>query len=115
MSPLYFLHLPFYLSPRYSLSCCIFAFDLSTAYFWPFDLKEFQNDADGRFGLPFSIVSSAVGDIKPPVLHVVDETVFFVDAAAVFALQITREGFGFPDSFHTAVPFNILNELVDSL
>lgn len=72
-------------------------------------------DADGWFGLPFSIVTSAVGDIKLSVLHVVDETVFFIDVAAVFALQVTREGFGFPDSFHTAVPFNILNELIDSL
>ena len=43
-----------------------------------------------------------MGDIEPSVLHVVDETVFFIDVVAVFALQVTREGVGFPDSFHTA-------------
>ena len=40
---------------------------------------------------------------------------FFVDAAAVFAQQVTGEGFGLSDPFHAAVPLDILNELVDSL
>ena len=57
----------------------------------------------------------AMSDIEPPVFHMVDEPVFFVDAAAVFAPQIAGEGFGFPDSLHTAVPLDILDELVDSL
>ncbi len=57
----------------------------------------------------------AVGNVEPAVFHMVDETVFFVDAAAVFALQVAGEGFGFSDSFHAAVPLNILDELVDSL
>ncbi len=67
------------------------------------------------FGLFISIVASAVGDVESPVFHVVDEAVFFVDAAAVFALQVAGEGFRFSDPFHTAVPFNILDELVDPL
>ena len=45
----------------------------------------------------------------------VDEAVFFVDSAAVFALQVAGEGFGLSDSFHTAIPLDILNELVDPL
>jgi hypothetical protein len=45
----------------------------------------------------------------------VDEAVFLVDAAAVFALQVAREGFRLSDPFHAAVPLDILNELVDSL
>ncbi len=61
-----------------------------------------------------SVVASAVGDVEPPILHMVDEPVFFVDAAAVFALQIAGEGFRLPDSVHTAVPLDILDELVDS-
>ena len=60
-------------------------------------------------------MASAVGDVEPSVFHMVDEPVFFVDAAAVFAPQIAGEGFGFPDSLHTAVPLDILDELVDSL
>ena len=40
---------------------------------------------------------------------------FFVDAAAVFAQQVTGEGFGLSGPFHAAVPLDILNELVDSL
>ena len=62
-----------------------------------------------------SVVASAVGDVEPPILHMVDEPVFFVDAAAVFALQVAGEGFGFPDSLHTAVPLDIPDELVDPL
>ena len=60
-------------------------------------------------------MASAVDDIEPFVFHMVDEAVFFVDAAAVFTLQVTREGFGFSDPFHAAVPFNIQDELVDPL
>ena len=60
-------------------------------------------------------MASAVGDIELPVFHMVDGPVFFVDAAAVFALQVAGEGFGFSDPFHAAVPLDILNELVDSL
>lgn len=62
-----------------------------------------------------SIVASAVGDVEPSVFHMVDEPVFFVDAAAVFALQVAGEGFGFPNPLHTAVPFDIPDELVDAL
>ena len=62
-----------------------------------------------------SIVASAVGDVEPPIFHMVDEAVFLVDAAAVFALQVAREGFRLSDPFHAAVPLDILNELVDSL
>ena len=58
-------------------------------------------------------MASAVGDIEPPVFHVADEAVFFVDAAAVFAVQVSKERFRLPNSFHTAVPSNILDELVD--
>ena len=65
-------------------------------------------------GLFISIVASTVGDVDSLVFHVVDEAVFFVDAAAVFALQIAGEGFRLPDSVHTAVPLDILDELVDS-
>ena len=65
-------------------------------------------------GLFISIVASAVDNIEPPMFRMVDEPVFFVDAAAVFALQVAGEGFGFPDPLHTAVPLGILNELVDS-
>lgn len=60
-------------------------------------------------------MASAVSDVEPSVFHMVDEPVFFVDAAAVFALQIAGEGFGFPDSLHTAVPLDISDELVDPL
>lgn len=66
-------------------------------------------------GLFISIVAFAVGDVDPPVFHVVDEAVIFVDEAAVFALQVAGEGFGFSDLFHAAVPRDILNELVDPL
>lgn len=56
----------------------------------------------------------AVRNIKTSIFHVIDETVFFVDAAAVLALQVTREGFRSSDSFHTAVAFDILDKLVDA-
>lgn len=62
-----------------------------------------------------SIVTSAVGNIELSVLHMIDETVFFVDATAVFALQVAGERFRFPDSLHTTVPLNVLDELVDPL
>ena len=66
-------------------------------------------------GLFISIVASAVSDVEPPVFHVVDEAVFLVDAAAVFALKVTGEGFGLSDPFHAAIPLDILNKLVDPL
>lgn len=47
-------------------------------------------------------MASAVSDVEPSVFHMVDEPVFFVDAAAVFALQIAGEGFGFPDSLQAS-------------
>ena len=73
---------------------------------------------DNRRGLVclfISIVASAVGDVEPPVLHMINEAVFFVDATAVFALQVAGEGFRLPDSFHTAVSLDILDKLVDPL
>ena len=60
-------------------------------------------------------MASAVGDVEPPVFHVVDEAVFLVDSAAVFALQVAGKGFRSSNPFHAAVPLDILNELVDSL
>lgn len=66
-------------------------------------------------GLFIFIVASAVSDVEPPVFHMVDEAVFLVDAAAVFTLQVAGKGFGLSDPFHTAVPLDILNELVDPL
>ncbi len=60
-------------------------------------------------------MSSAVGDVETTAFYMVDKAVFFVDAAAVFALQVTGERFGFSNSFHAAVSFNILDELVDPL
>ena len=60
-------------------------------------------------------MASAVGDVEPPVFHMVDEAVFFVDSAAVFALQVAGEGFRLPNSFHAAVPLDIPDELVDPL
>ena len=66
-------------------------------------------------GLFISVVASAVGDVEPPVFHMVDEAVFFVDSAAVFALQVAGEGFGLSDPFHTAIPLDIMDELVDPL
>ena len=66
-------------------------------------------------GLFISIVASTVGDVDSLVFHVVDEAVFLVDAAALFALQVAGEGFGFPNPLHTAVPFDIPDELVDAL
>lgn len=39
-------------------------------------------------GLLISIMASAVGNVEPSVFHMVDEAVFFVDPAAVFALQV---------------------------
>lgn len=68
-----------------------------------------------RLGLFISIVASTVGDVEPSVFLMVDEPIFFVDAAAVFALQVSGEGFGFSNPLHTAVPLDILDELVDSL
>ena len=59
-------------------------------------------------------MASAMSDIEPPIFHMVDEPVFFVDAAAVFALQIVRKGFRLPNPVHTAVPLDILDELVES-
>ena len=60
-------------------------------------------------------MSSAVGDVETTAFYMVDKAVFFVDAAAVFALQVAGEGFGFPNPLHTAVPFDIPDELVDAL
>jgi hypothetical protein len=54
-----------------------------------------------------------VGNIQPSVFQVVNKPFFFVDTAAVFALQVTGEGFWFSDSIHTAVTLNILDELID--
>ena len=45
------------------------------------------------------IMASSVGDIEPFVFHMVDEAVFFVDAAAVFTLHVAREGVGFTIPF----------------
>ena len=53
-------------------------------------------------------------DIKSSVFHVIDETVFIIDATAVFALEIAGQGFGFPDPLPAAIAFNILFELVDA-
>ena len=39
-------------------------------------------------GLFIAIVASAVGDGESPVFHMVDETVFLVDAAAVLVLHL---------------------------
>lgn len=61
-----------------------------------------------------SIVAFAVCNVNPSILHMVHQAVFIINAAAVFALQVTCEGFRFPDTFHTAVAFNILNELIDA-
>lgn len=59
-------------------------------------------------------MSSAMCDIKSSVFHVIDETVFIIDATAVFALEIAGQGFGFPDPLPAAIAFNILFELVDA-
>lgn len=66
-----------------------------------------------RHKLFISIVTSAVGNIQPSVFQVVNKPFFFVDTAAVFAMQVTGEGFWFSDSIHTAVTLNILDELID--
>ena len=66
-------------------------------------------------GLFISVVASAVGDVESPVFHMVAKAVFFVDSAAVFALQVAGEGFGLSDPFHTAIPLDIMDELVDPL
>ena len=60
-------------------------------------------------------MASAVGDVELPVFYMVDKAVFFVDSAAVFALQVAGEGFGLSDPFHTAIPLDIMDELVDPL
>ena len=60
-------------------------------------------------------MSSAVGDVETTAFYMVDKAVFFVDAAAVFALQVAGEGFGLSDPFHTAIPLDIMDELVDPL
>lgn len=65
--------------------------------------------------LIISIVTSAVGDVEPSVFHMVNKTVFFINTAAVFTLQVAGEGFWFSNSFHTATPLNIPDEQVDSL
>lgn len=56
----------------------------------------------------------AVCNIEPSVFHVVDKPVFIVDAATVFSLQVACERLWLSDSFHAAVTFDILNELVDA-
>ena len=79
-----------------------------------FEKEEIPADVGGDgMGLFIFIVASAVGDVEPSALHMVDETVFFIDPAAVFALQVAGQGFGLPDPFHAAVALNIFNELVD--
>lgn len=40
-------------------------------------------------GLFVSIMSSAMRDVDAAIFHMVDQPVFIVDAAAVFALQVT--------------------------
>ena len=80
-----------------------------------YDLNTHLRYGGNWIGLFISIVASAMGNAEPSVFHVVDEAVFFVDAAAVFALQVTGKRLGFSDPFHTAVPLDIMDELVDSL
>lgn len=62
-----------------------------------------------------SIMASAVGNVEPPVFHMVNEPVFFVDTAAVFAQKVTGKRFRFPDLFHATIPFNIPDKLIDAL
>lgn len=64
--------------------------------------------------LRISIVASAVYNVNSSVLYMVYETVFFIDAAAVFALQIAGQRFGFSDAFPAAVALDVLNKLIDA-
>lgn len=55
----------------------------------------------------------AVRDIDAAVFHVINQTVFFIDTAAVLALQVPGKGLGFAHPFQTAVAFDIPDQLVD--
>ena len=78
-----------------------------------YDLNTHLRYGGNWVGLFISIVASAMGNAEPSVFHVVDEAVFLVDSAAVFALQVAGKGFRSSNPFHAAVPFDILDELVD--
>ena len=55
----------------------------------------------GNVGKLFiSIVASAVCDVETAVFHVINEAIFFVDPAAVLALQVAGQRFWLSDTIH---------------
>lgn len=65
-------------------------------------------------GLFISVMSSAMCDVEATIFHMVDQSVFLVDAAAVLALEAALERFGFSDSAYASVTLNIFDELIDT-
>lgn len=51
---------------------------------WSFGMR--RRGHRGLIWLFIFIVAPAMGDVEPPVFHMVDEAVLFVDTAAVFTL-----------------------------
>lgn len=53
-------------------------------------------------------------NVDASIFHMVNQPVFLIDTAAVFTLESSLKRFGFTDSAHAPIAFNILNELIDS-
>lgn len=70
--------------------------------------------ADSYQKLFIPIMPPAMSDVDTAIFHMVNQTVFIIDSAAVFSLQVTGKRFGFSNSLHAAITLNILYQLVDS-
>lgn len=55
-----------------------------------------------------------MSNIDASVFYMIDQMIFVINSATVFTLQITSEGFGFSNSVHTAVSFNIFYKLINT-
>jgi hypothetical protein len=60
-------------------------------------------------------VAAARNDVDATVLHVIDETVLFIDATTELTSQTASEGFRASDARQNAVALYVLDEEVDSL
>lgn len=62
----------------------------------------------------YPIMLPAMSDVDTAIFHMVNQTVFIIDSAAVFSLQVTGKRFGFSNSLHAAITPQYPLQLVDS-
>ena len=60
------------------------------------------------------VVSSTRGNINTPIFKVINKTVFLINPAAVFTLEISFQCLRLADPLHCAISFNVLDQQINT-